>query len=106
MNANLQKSLDVIKDELSRGLIDSTEANIRLVEASRFRIIKNRIPSDLRKSLMIGVKQGRLIRVIKKDNQPEYFYKPNFEYLAKEELYKIECANINALKSILGSNKF
>lgn len=102
MNANVLKSLDYIKDELKRGIIDATEANIRLVEAERFRIVRNKLPRDVRSALSQAVKQGRLVRVAKTQTTPEYYYKPNFEYLAKEQLYKDECAMISAMKSICG----
>lgn len=65
MNANALKSLDYIKDELKRGIIDSTEANIRLVEAERFRIVRNKLSREVRYALSQGVKQGRLVRVLK-----------------------------------------
>lgn len=100
MNANTLKSLDYIKDELKRGIIDSTEANIRLVEAERFRIVRNKLSREVRSALSQGVKQGRLVRVSKTEKNPEYYYKPNFEYLVKEQLYKEECVLINSLKSI------
>lgn len=100
MNANVLKSLDYIKDELKRGIIDSTEANIRLVEAERFRIVRNKLSREVRSALSQGVKQGRLVRVLKTEKNPEYYYKPNFEYLVKEQLYKEECILINSLKSI------
>jgi len=100
LNANILKSLDVIKDELQRGIIDAKEANIRFIEAKRYVIIKNRLPSDVRKALSEGVKQGRLIRVRKTDYNPEYYYKPNFEYLVKQELYRKKINIENAIMNI------
>ncbi len=105
MNANLEKSLQYIKQDLINKVIDVNEANVRFVLAERFRIIERSIPSDVRKALMTAVKEGRLIRRMKTANSPEYFCHPNWEHLAKQEIYRRECKKLSILKSVLGTNK-
>lgn len=95
-----QNNLEYIKDQMQRGLITAEQANIEKVRMERFCIIKNKLPQSVRKSLMVGVKSGLLKRKMKTDKNPEYFYHPNFEYLAKQEIYKQQCNLIKSLKSI------
>lgn len=105
MNANVEKSLQHIKEDLMNKVIDVNEANVRFVLAERFRIIERSIPADVRKALMAAVKEGRLIRRMKTADSPEYFCHPNWEHLAKQEIYSRECKKLNILKNVLGSNK-
>ena len=95
-----QNDLEYIKDQMQQGLMTAEEANIQKVRMGRFSIIKNKLPQSVRKALMAGVKSGLLKRKMKTDKNPEYFYHPDFEYLAKQEIYSQQCKVIEALKSI------
>jgi len=95
-----QNNLEYIKDQLQRGLMTTEQANIEMVRMDRFSIIKNKLPQSVRQALMNGVKSGQLKRRMKSDKNPEYFYHPEFEHLAKQEIYSQQCKVIESLKMI------
>ncbi len=95
-----QNNLEYIKDQMQIGLMSAEQANIEKVRIERFSIIKNKLPQSVRKALMAGVKSGLLKRKMKTDKNPEYFYHPEFEYLAKQEIYSQQCKLIQSLKEI------
>lgn len=99
---NNQNNLERIKDQMQQGLMTAEQANIQKVRNERFAIIRNKLPQSVRKALMVGVKSGLLKRKMKSENNPEYFYHPDFEYLAKQEIYSQQCKLIQALKKMCG----
>lgn len=87
---NHQDNLQYYAEQLAKGEITVAEANIQMVLADRVRIVKNRMPKEVRQALNEAVKQKRLCHKEKEGHKPEVYYHPNFEYLANEERANIE----------------
>ena len=89
---DLQQFLDVSqKEEWS-----TSEANVQMVLWNRFRLIKNRVPKDIRDSLNKAVKEGRLGHLKKDGHKPECYFHPDFDYLARSARKKHEQSIISA----------
>lgn len=68
--------------------------NAELIRSQATRVIRGRIPAEVRKELLQAVKAGYLGRLKKDGLKPEVFYNPNHYYGAlerqeKEALYKV-----------------
>lgn len=77
-----QNDIERIKDKLQQGLLTIDEANIEMVKVERFRLIKNKIPMNVRKSLNKAVKDGVLGHMKKDNYKSECYYFLPFKYLA------------------------
>lgn len=80
-----QNDLETIKDEMQRGLYNADEANIKIIECERARLIRTPISQQMRSALYKAVRDGRLGRIPKKNGRKECFYKIGFIDIAKEE---------------------
>lgn len=70
--------------------------NVDLIRAQASRVIKGRIPAQVRKELMAAVKDGHLGRLKKDGLKPEIFYHPDhkngaIERQKAEALYAVQC---------------
>ena len=77
------------------------EANIELVLTARVKVVRGKLPKDVRVVLDSGVKKGTLGHMKKDGYKPEVYYHPNFEYLANSERLKIEKETIKRLSKVL-----
>jgi hypothetical protein len=88
----------------ARGMMDNgmsaVDANVALVRMEGVRLVKARMPREIRAALMAGVKDGRLGRLPKNGRKPEAFFHPNSIWNAKEARQKEENACIRALLAV------
>lgn len=99
MNLN-QNDLEYIMDMMQQGKLTVDEANVEKVRMMRVQLVTAKIPAAVRRALNEAVKSGYLAHMPKKQNKPEAYYHPAFEYLAKQERRSHEISVLNALKSI------
>jgi hypothetical protein len=101
---NQQNDIEMVKDQLQRGLITTAEANIQMVRDERYRLITH-LSNEIRKYLNDGVKAGMLGHLRKDGLKPEAYYHPNFKHLAIGARNKIANAKMDVIekakKSIL-----
>lgn len=96
--ANLTQNIkENITDRLSRGIITVSEANVEMIRAERFRIVKNKIPREVRKALNEAVKNGLLAHSKKTDINPEAYYHPSFDYMLRAEFKRLKEKKLKAL---------
>lgn len=79
-----QNDMERIEDKLQQGLISVSQANVEMIKVERFRLIKNKIPISIRKSLNEAVRSGILGHMKKEKYKPECYYFLPFKYLADE----------------------
>lgn len=102
MNANSQNNLDRLRDLIERGELTADQANVEMVRMERVRIVKGRMPAQVRKALNEAVKSGHLAHMKKDGYKPECYYHPTFEYLARGERAREEDATRHALMKVAG----
>lgn len=95
-----QNIREQIQDQKERGLMSAAEANVALVRGHRYRLVKNRVPRDVRAALNAAVKAGKLGHLKKDGHKPEAYYHPTFDYLARA------ARNREAEKVALATKKF
>lgn len=83
-----QNDLEYLKDQMQKGLMTASQANVEKVRMKRVELVTSRIPADVRKALNEAVKAGQLCHMKKDGNKPEAYYHPTFDYLAKAERNK------------------
>jgi hypothetical protein len=98
-SANKQNNLEILEDQLQRGIITVDEANIKNVLNERILVV-TKLPASVRKALNLAVKDGRLGHLKKDEMNPEVYFHPNFKYMAIEERDKVVSAKIRALKAV------
>lgn len=80
--------------------------NVEQILASAYRVIKGRVPAQVRKELAAAVKAKVLGRLPKDGLKPEVFYHPDHkngakELQAREAAYAVSCiANVIAIKPV------
>jgi hypothetical protein len=77
-----QNTIETLTDQIQKGEITTSDANVRLVLSQRFRLIRNTVPKQVRAALNSAVKAGQLKHMKKDGHRPEVYYHPNFEYMA------------------------
>lgn len=70
--------------------------NVEQIRASAYRVVRGRMPREVRKELMAAVKAGLLGRLPKDGLKPEIFYHPDHKHGAielqeREATYAISC---------------
>lgn len=69
-------------------------------------MVRNSIPSEIRKALNVAVKAGELCHKKKDGCKPEVYYHPNFEHLANQERNLAEMKMIEALAKVIARPNF
>lgn len=95
-----QNDLEHIIDMMQQGKLSVDEANVEKVRMMRVQLVTTKIPASVRRALNEAVKSGYLGHMPKKQNKPEAYYHPTFEYLAKQERRNHELSVLNALKAV------
>lgn len=98
-----QNYLERIQDKLQQGLISIDEANVEIVKCQRVRLIKGRMPANIRKALNQSVRDGVLGHMKKDGYKPECYYFKPFKYMADDERVKEHNKAIDSLKVIKSS---
>lgn len=96
-----QNEIEYLKDMVDRGEISAGEANVEFVLSARVKIVKSKIPKDVRVALDGAVKEGKLLHMKKEGLFPECYCHPGFDYLAIYERKKEAEKKINALSSVV-----
>lgn len=99
---NTQQVIDSLKERLRLGEITAAEANVRMIQAERVRLIRGPMPRDVRSALNAAVKAGRLGHLKKDGFRPEAYFDPDFEYLAKGERAEAAAESRRALECYAG----
>lgn len=94
-----QNDIEHIKDQLDRGLITASQANVQMVKNERVRVV-TKLTRDVRSALNEAVKKGELAHMKKNDNKPEVYYHPDFKYLAVKARREKERKIIDALLAV------
>ena len=84
MSGIKQNDLERIQDKLQLGQITLDGANIEIIKCERFRLIRSKIPMNIRKSLNKAVKDGILGHIKKDGYKPECYYFPPFKHMADD----------------------
>lgn len=95
-----QNALDFVKDQMQRGLMTADEANVKIVQMCGFRVVVNKLPSQVRKALNEAVKIGELGRLKKDGLKPEIYYHKNGRANAITEQNRIALEQAEKLKNI------
>ncbi|MCE2762857.1 MAG: hypothetical protein LW713_17940 [Acetobacteraceae bacterium] len=96
-----QQALQYAKGLTDKGMTVA-DANVALVRMEGIRIVKARMPRDVRAALMAGVVDGRLGHLPKDGLKPEAFFHPNSIWKAKEARQKEENTAVRAIAAICG----
>lgn len=99
---SIQNEIEMIQDRLQRGLINADEANVQMIRAQRFRLIRGSMPASARRSLNAAVKRGELGHMKRDGKKPECYYHPTFDYLASAERSRVEQEAIRAITKVAG----
>ena len=79
---SIQNDIENVMDLFDRGGISLDEANVQIVLCERVKVVKNKIPSVVRKALNNAVKQGKLGHMKKDGHLPEVYFRPQNRDLA------------------------
>lgn len=95
-----QNDVEYLQDMVQRGEMSAAEANVEMVLTARVRIIRGKLPKDVRAALNEAVNAGILAHMPRNKYLPECYYHPKFDYLARAERNKIARETISAIKKI------
>lgn len=96
-----QNERERLLDELDRGVITNDEANVSKILTQRVHLVTTPIPREVRKSLMVAVKGGRLGHVRKSPDGPEAFFHPSFEHKVRSARLELARQKLQAKRLIL-----
>jgi hypothetical protein len=95
-----QNDMEYLQDMVQRGEMSANEANVEMVLTGRVRIVRGKLPKDVRIALNEAVKAGILAHMPRNKYLPECYYHPKFDYLARAERNKIAEETISTIKKI------
>nr|DAQ40494.1 MAG TPA: hypothetical protein [Caudoviricetes sp.] len=95
-----QNDIEYLQDMVQRGEMSAADANVEMVLTARVKIIRGKLPKDVRITLNEAVKAGILAHMPRNKYLPECYYHPKFDYLARAERGKIAEETISAIKKI------
>lgn len=101
---SIQNDIENIMDLFNRGKISLDEANVQIVLCERVKVVKNQIPSSVRKALNNAVKQGKLCHMKKDGHLPEVYFRPQNRDIAIKEREDYARKILLALRSCLDVN--
>lgn len=93
-----QNDMEYLQDMVQRGEMSANEANVEMVLTGRVRIVRGKLPKDVRIALNEAVKAGILAHMPRNKYLPECYYHPKFDYLARAERNKIAEETISTIK--------
>lgn len=100
-----QNDMDRILNKMDAGLIGPDEANVLLVQVEGVRIVRNRMPRQVRRALNDAVKKGALGHMKKDGHKPEAYYHINARADAVAERDRIERNVKNAIPKIAAGDR-
>lgn len=75
--------------------------NVELIRAQASRVIKGRIPAEVRRELMDAVKKNHLGRLAKDGLKPEIFFHPDHLHGARERQVREATYSINCIATVM-----
>lgn len=96
-----KNAVDYAADQMKHGKINAAQANVLIVKMMGIRVIKGKLPADVRKALNDAVKVGELGRLAKDGLKPEIYHHKNARAKAFGEQERIATASINSIKNCL-----
>jgi len=102
MNTNVHNNIESLQDLIHRDKLTADQANVEMVRMLRVRIVKGRMPAQVRKALNEAVKRGYLAHMKKEGHKPECYYHPTFDYLARAARARCEEEVKHAIAKIAG----
>ena len=94
-------TLDYVKDQIGKGLMNVEQANIYMARAARVVLVTTRLPADIRKAYRNAVVMGALGHIKKDGAKPEAYYHPDFAFLVAGERNRHAEATANALRAVM-----
>lgn len=94
-----KNAVDYATDQMKQGKINAAQANVLIVQMMGIRVIKGKLPADVRKALNEAVKSGELGRLAKDGLKPEIYHHKNARAKALDEQERIATAHINSIKN-------
>lgn len=94
-----KNAVDYAADQMQQGKINAAQANVLIVQMMGIRVIKGKLPADVRKALNEAVKAGELGRLAKDGLKPEIYHHKNARATALDEQARIATASINSIKN-------
>ena len=80
-----KNDLERIQDQLQQGKMTADQANVQIVRQKGVKLILNRLPANVRRSLNAAVKAGELGHLRKDGLKPEAYFHPNSASRARQD---------------------
>jgi len=96
-----QSEVNHLLHRVEIGEITAEEFNILKIRGERVKIIKTRIPQEIRRQYNAAVKRGELGHKKKEGYQPEVYYHPSFSHLVGEVRNRAERELRTATKYVM-----
>ena len=93
-----QAASDYARDMVEKG--ETTTPNVEIVRMMGVRILRCKIPQQVRKELTAGVKAGRIGHLKKEGLRPEAYFHPNSRWKALELQDKAARESVEALRAV------
>jgi hypothetical protein len=100
MAMSFNSALEYVKDKISLGEIDASQANVFIVKLMGVRLITSKVPVQVRKSLNEAVKSGELGHLRKEGHLPEAYFHKNARARAVEERNKYAKETLEAVLKV------
>ena len=97
-----QNDIEHLQNRIELGDITASEANVELVRMHRVKVVKGRLPRDVRAALNAAVKDGRLDHMKKDGLKPEVYFHPEFVHMARSARSWSELRAQNAIAKAAG----
>lgn len=95
-----QNAREYATDQLQQGKISADQANVLMVQMEGVRIVRGKVPREVRKALNDAVKLGELGHMKKDGFRPEVYYHKNAKPKAIEIRNREHYESIQKLKGV------
>lgn len=100
-----QEALAIAVGMVESGKLPSMlDANVQAIRMEGVRIIRGKVPAEVRRALFAAVKAGQLGRLVKDGLMPEAFFHPNAKAKAVSMRNEIAYSSINSIRKCLAIN--
>lgn len=99
---SLSNDRELIIGKAQSGEISSAEANVQMVEAEGVRVVRGRIPKEVRSALHAAVREGRLGHIKKEGLLPEVFFHRNGRANALEARNRVVRSAAESIGKVCG----
>lgn len=95
-----QNIREYVTDQMQQGKLTAAEANVLTIQMEGARIIRGRVPAEVRKALNAAVKSGELGHMKREGLKPEVYYNKNARAKAITLRQRAERASLESLKGV------